>query len=232
MSHTQDPFYLVREEIQESLTALEKSYSRLQALPSTIPEFGRLRHEVQEGCESVSWQVDQLQRAIDIAVRNPTRFNLSDEEVESRKQWSRSARQKVDDVRQGLALLVRQADSAASAAAATEMSSAAYRDNDVFIGNQTDRQTQLMRQQDDDLDELSQHVSQIGQIGLTIHEELESQGQLLEELDEDLDATTNRLAAAQKKVEVVLKRAGAKGQMCIIVVLTVILVLLVVFTFT
>lgn len=176
--------------------------------------------------------MDQLQRAIDIAVRNPTRFNLSDEEVESRKQWSRSARQKVDDVRQGLALLVRQADSAASAAAATEMSSAAYRDNDVFIGNQTDRQTQLMRQQDDDLDELSQHVSQIGQIGLTIHEELESQGQLLEELDEDLDATTNRLAAAQKKVEVVLKRAGAKGQMCIIVVLTVILVLLVVFTFT
>lgn len=39
------------------LNALEKNYSRLQALPSAIPEFGRLRNEVQEGCESVSWQV-------------------------------------------------------------------------------------------------------------------------------------------------------------------------------
>jgi hypothetical protein len=34
---------------------------------------------------------------------------------------------------------------------------------------------QLMRQQDQDLDELGDHVQRIGQIGLTIHEELESQ---------------------------------------------------------
>ena len=50
-----------------------------------------------------------------------------------------------------------------------------HKRNDDFIGDQSTVQMQLMRQQDQDLDELGDHVQRIGQIGLTIHEELESQ---------------------------------------------------------
>lgn len=52
--------------------------------------------------------------------------------------------------------------------------------------------------------------------------------QLLDEFDEELDGTTTRLAAAQKKVQAVLDRAGSKGQLAIIGFLIVLLVLLVV----
>mmetsp|Transcript_28776 Transcript_28776/g.81038 ORF Transcript_28776/g.81038 Transcript_28776/m.81038 type:complete len:228 (+) Transcript_28776:140-823(+) len=227
MSRTQDPYYLVREEIQESLTALEKSYDRLCGLPSAIPEFQRLKHEVQEGCESVSWQVDQLQRAIDISAKNPERFNLDNEELDSRKNWASSARLKVEEVRRGMASLAKRGLTAADSNAAV-----AIQRHDDFIGGQGDQQMQIMRQQDDDLDDLSHQVATIGNIGLTIHEELESQNQLLEELDEDMDATQSRLAAVQQKINKVLQRVSAKGQMCIIVALSVILVVLVVFTFT
>ena len=52
--------------------------------------------------------------------------------------------------------------------------------------------------------------------------------QLLEELDTEIDATSTRLAAAQRKVQHVLDRAGLKGQLGIIAVLVVLLVILVV----
>ena len=51
---------------------------------------------------------------------------------------------------------------------------------------------------------------------------------MLDEFDEELDGTTTRLAAAQKKVQAVLDRAGSRGQLAIIGVLIVLLVILVI----
>lgn len=53
--------------------------------------------------------------------------------------------------------------------------------------------------------------------------------QLLDELDAEIEGTSTRLQAAQRKVQYVLDRAGAKGQIAIILFLIVVLVVLVVF---
>ena len=63
-------------------------------------------------------------------------------------------------------------------------------------------------------------IQRLGQVGLTIGEELETQGKMIDELEQDVDGTNSRLAAAQRKMNQVLKKAGMKGQMCIIVILT------------
>ncbi len=55
---------------------------------------------------------------------------------------------------------------------------------------------------------------------------------LLDGLEEDLEGTQNRLAAAQRKVNSVLQKAGAKGQLCIIVALLVLLVILIYIAFS
>ncbi len=52
--------------------------------------------------------------------------------------------------------------------------------------------------------------------------------QLLDELDQEIEGTSTRLQAAQRKVQYVLDRAGSKGQIAIIVFLIVVLVILVV----
>uniref|UniRef100_A0A2P2LA50 Syntaxin-61 n=1 Tax=Rhizophora mucronata TaxID=61149 RepID=A0A2P2LA50_RHIMU len=52
-------------------------------------------------------------------------------------------------------------------------------DNDDFIQSESDRQLLLMKQQDEDLDELSASVERIGGVGLTIHEELLAQVRIL-----------------------------------------------------
>ena len=89
-----------------------------------------------------------------------------------------------------------------------------------------DHQQLLVRRQDHDLDDISESITRIGQVGLTIGEELASQSRMLEDLDNELTGVNARLAAAQRKMETVLKQAGIRGQLCVIAFLTVILVIL------
>ena len=86
------------------------------------------------------------------------------------------------------------------------------------------------RQQDEELDQLGQHVERIGGLGREIHGELESQSRMLDDLDEEVEGTHHRLAAAQKKMNNVLKKMGLRGQLCLIAFLIAILVLLIVLT--
>ena len=57
-----------------------------------------------------------------------------------------------------------------------------------------------LRAQDDQLDDISLTVGRIGEVGRAMHDELTLQGRMLEELDTDLDGTSTRLKAAQRKV--------------------------------
>ena len=49
---------------------------------------------------------------------------------------------------------------------------------------------------------------------------------MLEELEEDVEGTNSRLAAAQRKMNQVLKKAGVKGQMIVLSVRHVLLIIL------
>ena len=55
---------------------------------------------------------------------------------------------------------------------------------------------------------------------------------MLDELDEDIEGTATRLQAAQKRMSYVLKKAGMKGQMCLILGLIALLAILVVVAFS
>jgi hypothetical protein len=49
------------------------------------------------------------------------------------------------------------------------------------------------REQEEDLDDLSETIMRLGAVGLTIHEELSSQERLIDELGNDMDSTATRL---------------------------------------
>ena len=88
------------------------------------------------------------------------------------------------------------------------------------------------RKQDAELDELGHAVVRIGEVGLAIHDELHSQTAALDALADDVDATGSRLAAAQRKVAVVLQKAGLKAQLAIAGALLVLLVILTLIAFS
>ncbi|GAV84429.1 Syntaxin-6_N domain-containing protein [Cephalotus follicularis] len=57
MSSTQDPFYLVKEEIQESIDKLLSSFHQWERIHSDPGEQVHLTKELLASCESIEWQV-------------------------------------------------------------------------------------------------------------------------------------------------------------------------------
>ncbi|RZC93289.1 hypothetical protein C5167_030409 [Papaver somniferum] len=244
MSSPQDPFYIVKEEIQDSIDKLQSTFHQWETVPANTEERVHLTKELQTGCESIEWQrllkVDELDKAIAVAARDPSWYGIDEVELEKRRRWTSTARTQVGVMKKAV-----EAGKARSANGmrqelmrvpndpyqAGKSSSYAPQDNDDFISSESDRQMLLIKQQDDELDELSASVQRIGGVGLTIHEELTGQEKIIHELGLDMESTTNRLDFVQKKVEMVMKKAGAKGQILMIIFLVVLFIILFVLVF-
>ncbi|XAR71059.1 hypothetical protein NMG60_11028147 [Bertholletia excelsa] len=244
MSSAQDPFYIVKEEVQESIDNLLATFHQWEQTPGGSQEQKNLTKELLVGCESIEWQVDELDKAITVASRDPSLYGINEVELDKRWRWTSTARTQVGNVKKTVASekephirtssisgmrreLMRMSDSHA-----TERSNQyAAQDNDDFISSESDRQLLLIRQQDEELDELSASVERIGGVGLTIHDELMAQDKIIDELGKDMEGTSDRLDFVQKKVAMVMKKAGAKGQIMMILFLVVLFIILFVLVF-
>lgn len=177
--------------------------------------------------------LSEIDKSITAAEKNPQRFNLSQADISERRKWVMATQRKVESITQTLQQKptpYKQTQTAKKELMdpTSKLNAAINQENDRFIQSEGERQQLLLRRQDDDLEDLASHVVRIGDLGREMGQELESQGQLLDELDADMDSTATRMAAAQKKVQAVLDRTGAKGQLIIIGALIVLLVILVV----
>lgn len=182
---------------------------------------------------SLEWQLAEVDKAVSVAERSASRFGLTAAEVSARRAWVAAAR--------GDAAKLRTAVARAPTAATTTSrpfgappptQQPGSRANDAFLGGVEGNAAQLMAHQDAQLDHLGAAVARIGEVGLAIHGELESQAVALDELAADTDATGARLAAARRKVATVLERAGVKAQLAIIGGLVVLLVVLTLVAFS
>lgn len=231
-----DPFYLVKEEIQDSVNKLQATFTRWEQLPtSSIQEFLDLSKELSTGCETIEWQVDELDRAIAVAERDPARFSIDVMEIDRRKQWTSSTHNQILTVRKALQNAAdmsrsqqtgnRREFSRLQDDSSGKQTRAATRENDSF-SYESDRQALMLREQDEDLDDLSDAVGRIAEVGLTIHTELAGQDRLIDDLNKDMDTTANRLDLVQKKIATVLKKASWKAQVCTIAALIGLLIVL------
>ncbi|KDP21907.1 hypothetical protein JCGZ_03045 [Jatropha curcas] len=244
MSSAQDPFYIVKEEIQESIDKLLSTFHQWERISSDPEDQMHLSKELLSGCESIEWQVDELDKAIGVAARDPSWYGIDEVELEKRRRWTSTARTQVGNVKKAVVAgkevngngrtsvngmrreLMRLQNSHQ-----TDKSNPYTQDNDDFIQSESDRQMLLIKQQDEELDELSASVERIGGVGLTIHEELLAQEKIIDNLGMEMDSTSNRLDFVQKKVAMVMKKAGAKGQIMMILFLVVLFIILFVLVF-
>ncbi|KAL9661283.1 hypothetical protein QQ045_026107 [Rhodiola kirilowii] len=243
MSSAQDPFYIVKEEIQDSIDKLQSNFHRWEVIPPDSGEQTQLTKGLLATCDSIEWQVDELDKAIAVAAKDPSWYGIDQSELERRRHWTNSARSQVETVKKAVisgkdpyntsnTSGMRQELMRLPNSQQTDRSNqySAYR-NDDFISSESDRQLLLMKQQDEELDELSASVERIGGVGLTIHEELLAQEKIIDELGTDMDSTTNRLDFVQKKVAIVMKKAGVKGQIMMILFLLALFIILFVLVF-
>ncbi|KAE8674261.1 Syntaxin-61 [Hibiscus syriacus] len=240
MSKAHDPFYIVKEEIQESIDKLQSSFHQWERIRSD-EERGHLTKGLFANCESIEWQVDELDKAISVAARDPSWYGIEEVELENRRRWTSNARTQAGNVMK--AVVAGKGNGNSTSAVHRELMrlpnshqpdrSNLYsaEDNDGFIASESDRQMLLIKQQDEELDELGASVERIGGVGLTIHEELLAQEKIVDDLGNEMDSTTNRLDFVQKKVAMVMKKSIAKGQCMMILFLLVLFIILFVLVF-
>ncbi|XP_004491402.1 syntaxin-61 [Cicer arietinum] len=243
MPSAQDPFYVVKEEIQDSIDRLQSNFHQWENTSDT-GEHLHLSKEVIAACGSIEWQVDELDKAISVASRDPSWYGIDDVEIENRRRWTSNARTQVRTVKKTVES--GKGSNTTSHASINGMHKELMRlpdshqstsnkytagDNDDFIESESDRQMLLIKRQDEELDELSLSVQRIGGVGLTIHEELLGQEKILDELGNEMDSTSNRLDFVQKRVAMVMKKASVKGQIMMILGLLALFIFLFILVF-
>lgn len=237
MTSAQDPFYIVKEEIQDSIDKLEATFRKWEHTPSETGGHVLLTRELLTNCESIEWQVDELDKAIAVAANEPARYGIDEAELERRRRWTISAHKQVATVRK--AAEAGKEKSISLNGTQRELlripndrsNDYISQDDEDFITSESDRQMLLIKRQDEELDELSVSVQKIGDIGLTIHDELVGQERILDELSMEMETTANRLDFVQKKITAVIKKAGAKGQIMMIIFLIILFIILFVLVF-
>ncbi|KFA78272.1 hypothetical protein S40288_02645 [Stachybotrys chartarum IBT 40288] len=106
---------------------------------------------------------------------------------------------------------------------------AGYADEAAEIGNQQLHQyhSQILQQQDEQLDRLGESIGRQRELSMHIGDELDNHVAMLDEVDVAVDRHQSRLDRARKMLGKVARGAGENKQMTAIVVLIIILVLLI-----
>lgn len=235
----QDPFYLVKEEVQGLVNNVQNNFRKWEQFTSGSIDGSQLGKEIAVDCATINWQVDELDKAITVAERDPARYGLNSTEIAQRKKWTNLTRNQISAIKKSVQEA--QSNGSATRVEMTRMpmnalnqkvtTNASLHDED-FYASESDKQALLMREQDEDLDELSATVERLGDVGLTIHDELISQERIIDDLGQEMDNTANRLDFVQKKVALVIKKAGVKGQIMMIIFLVVLLLVLILLVFS
>jgi len=102
---------------------------------------------------------------------------------------------------------------------------------DDFISQQIRQQQLQMKQQDEGLDMLTESANRLGTLSLGIHEELNQQNNMLDDMENELDKATTNLGILTKKTKELIKKSGGKKNFLIILSMSVVVVILLLLIF-
>jgi len=244
-----DPYYVAKDEVEQAIQkvrGMHDTWKRLLHAENTAKSarFLDLHTQITGELTQLDYDLKDITETIRMVEENRARFQFDDREVGSRKEFVRASRVAVREIqdsvtgRQAMAkidsdkrlALGTGKGSAASQANREEQQARIARDNQDFLDNQRQDQTQIIRQQDNDLTLLSQSAQRLGDTARTINAELADQDKMLKELDDDIDRETEKLNFVMKRMGRLLQTSDNK-QLCLVIglfVLAVVLVFLVI----
>ncbi|XP_062515032.1 syntaxin-6-like [Corticium candelabrum] len=244
----EDPFFVVRDEVTQSLKNSEQLYERWRVLldsPATAggQEYDWVTGELKNSLKSIEWDLEDLDETIRAVERNPAKFRLDADEIQKRRQFVTEMRQEVKRIADHTNssatkakieqsrrkdLMGSSGGSGKAQSRYQRLDNELERNNQDFIEEQLQQQQQMINQQDEQLDVVGQSVGVLKQMGEQIGDELEEQAVMLDDLDNDMDRTDNKLKGVMRKVDRALKLSDDKKQCCVILVLVIIIVVIVI----
>lgn len=222
---------------------VEKMYARWEKLLNQAGDADEIEwtsKEIINSLKSIGWDLDDLSETISIVESNPARFKLSPAEVSTRKRFVSATQSRVTEIRTELTSSDAKSKAAGAKRSAlmaggsgpssryAKLEKEAEARNDEFIEDQSQKQELIMREQDTQLAEVSSTVGVLKDMGSRINNELEDQNRLLDELDLEMETTSERLKRTIQRVDKVLAISRDGKQSCMICLLLMVLFILII----
>eukprot|EP01013_Petalomonas_cantuscygni_P002041 TRINITY_DN12059_c0_g1_i1.p1 TRINITY_DN12059_c0_g1~~TRINITY_DN12059_c0_g1_i1.p1 ORF type:complete len:264 (+),score=68.68 TRINITY_DN12059_c0_g1_i1:243-1034(+) len=254
-----DPFPFVSQEIEDAIADINSRLEQWRRLVDTSPDVDAMismRNSVERACASLDGSLKSVSRAIDTVAKDPARFRISADELVRRRAWLTRQQEAQKAFAGALAdpgvqATFRRKQSAAVASvekakpasrttgttadgaggrAESQLEDEAVRRNEDHLRGHFEQQQHLEQRQEEDIDSLRHTVGRIRHHATNIRTELSEQNAMLEQLSEAVASVQNKLRAAQRAVDHLVRQAGQKGALACIVGLVVALLILIVLT--
>jgi len=224
---TDDPFYGFLDELWARVQAVQARFNVWKKQLETTntarnPVFQEENKKFKQDVAQLLTSVQELEEVVYRIETNRGNFgHISDEELASRKFSVSDIKQKVNSMKNTLSSQRtlnkikqdEQAELAASVASKNmpagdmEMSvrNQSARINSNFVAHQQQQQQLIIQEQDGHLEDLHDSATRLNIMADNIHDEIEDQNRMLEDLSTDLDETQGRMEHALKRMDKLLK---------------------------
>ena len=205
----------------ESTRPLFTSYLRIRSIASSpsSPELAQARSELESNLQDLTTDLQDLLASVRAAEKDPYRYGLDVSEVARRGQLVEEVTSEIEGMREELAKKL-QTGSAAGGSKLPDPSAfdADGEEGDDYAAFEQQRQTEIMAEQDEQLDDVFRTVGTLRAQADVMGRELEEQGELLEEVDTLTDRVGDKLKGGARKLnEIIRKNEGKSILWCLLV---------------
>nr|XP_055227856.1 syntaxin-10 isoform X2 [Gorilla gorilla gorilla] len=209
----EDPFFVVRGEVQKAVNTARGLYQRWCELLQESAAVGReeldwTTNELRNGLRSIEWDLEDLEETIGIVEANPGKFKLPAGDLQERKVFVERMREAVQEMKDHMV--------SPTAVAFLE------RNNRELI----------MDEQDQQLEMVSGSIQVLKHMSGRVGEELDEQGIMLDAFAQEMDHTQSRMDGVLRKLAKVSHMTSDRRQWCAIAVLVGVLLLVLILLFS
>lgn len=244
-----DPFSVVRGEVQKSLNTSRGLYQRWCELlqesnVSSAEEFDWTTNELRNSLRSIEWDLEDLEETINIVEANPKKFKITGPELSERKNFVEKTRGSLKEMRDHISSPRAQAFTERKNREALGVSRPAGSDhfsrldeemisgNSRYIEDQQAQQQLIIDEQDAELELVSGSIRVLKNMSGRIGDELDEQAVMLDDFSHEMDNTQTRMDSVLKRLAKVSHMTSDRRQWCAIVVLVVVLIILLIVLFS
>uniref|UniRef100_H0Y1E6 Syntaxin 10 n=1 Tax=Otolemur garnettii TaxID=30611 RepID=H0Y1E6_OTOGA len=252
----EDPFFVVRGEVQKAVNTARGLYQRWCELLQESAAVGReeldwTTNELRNGLRSIEWDLEDLEETIDsrIVESNPGKFKLPAGDLQERKEFVERMRETVQEMKDrmvsptAIAFMERnnrevifyqgqQTKPAAQKSPSDLLDASAVSATSRYIEEQQAMQQLIIDQQDQQLEMVSGSIRVLKHMSGRVGEELDEQGIMLDAFAHEMDNTQSQMDGVLRKMAKVSHMTSDRRQWCAIVVLLGVLLVVLILLFS
>ncbi|EUD69397.1 hypothetical protein C922_00260 [Plasmodium inui San Antonio 1] len=179
-----DPFHEAKHEVDVSVQKLQSLYNNWSSIPDKNSILAKEKYSlIKEEIKYLNEDLDDLDNSVNVVKKNLFKFNISNEELENRASSLKNIRTVLNDIASNLTYKVLN-----------------------YTGDiKGEYDAVVLKRQDNDLDELAESAERLHNAAITINTELKDQQKLLDELENEMDYSNEKMNFVTKKIADYLK---------------------------